>query len=73
MHRRQPRLLLHFPHPISSLSSELPMVIMELKSGHGCLPWGASTKPDLLHGMNKKDAHNLPLAISVLNFIRNKL
>jgi hypothetical protein len=49
------------------------MVIMELKSGHGCLPWGASTKPDLLHGMNKKDAHNLPLAIPVLNFIRNKL
>jgi hypothetical protein len=46
---------------------------MELKSGHGRLSWGASHKLVFLHEMIKTDAYDLPLAIFILNFIRNEL
>jgi hypothetical protein len=46
---------------------------MELKSGHVRLPWRASHKLIFLRGMTKMDAHDLPLVILTLNFIRNKL
>jgi hypothetical protein len=60
--------------PLLSLSDELPM------AGHGvptpamaALPRRAPTKTIFLHGMTKMDAHDLPLAISSLNFIQNQL
>jgi hypothetical protein len=37
------------------------------------LPWRASTKLVFLHAMTKTGAHDLPLAIPALNFIRNEL
>jgi hypothetical protein len=58
-----------FPSPVSS-----PMGSHgSSNSGHGRLPWRASHKLIFLHGMTKMDAHDLPLAIPALNFIRNKL
>jgi hypothetical protein len=37
------------------------------------LPWTALNKAVFLHGTTRMDAHNLPLAIPTLNFIRNEL
>jgi hypothetical protein len=49
-------------------------------AGHGAptpamaaLPWRASHKIFFLPGMIKTDAHDLPLAIPALNFIRKEL
>jgi hypothetical protein len=49
-------------------------------AGHGAptptmavLPRRALTKVVFLRGTTKTDAHDLPLAIPALNFIRNKL
>jgi hypothetical protein len=57
-----------FPSPMSS--HELPW---SFKSGHSRLPWEASHKLVFLCGMTKTDVYDLPLAILILNFIRNEL
>jgi hypothetical protein len=62
------------PFPLSSLSGELPHAGNQaLKSNNGRPPWKASTKLGFLRGTTKMDVHYLPLAILVLNFIRNEL
>jgi hypothetical protein len=62
-------------HPLlPPLSQSTPM------AGHGAptpamtaLPWRASHKLIFLRVMTKTNAHDLPLAIPTLNFIRNEL
>jgi hypothetical protein len=60
--------------PLHYLSGELPMAGNQaLKSRNGRPTWKASTMLGFLHGTTKTDAHNIPLAILGLNFIRNQL
>jgi hypothetical protein len=71
------QLRLPCPTPLfllPSLSGKLPM------SGHGALTsamtalsWRVLIKAIFLRGITKTDAHELPLAILSLNFIRNQL
>jgi hypothetical protein len=63
-----------FSFPLSSLSGELSHGrLWSSKSGHGRLLWRALIKTVFLRGMTKTDAHDLPLAIPVLNFIQNEI
>jgi hypothetical protein len=67
------------PHLSLSLS-HLPFLSVELPTASqgastlamGVLPWRASHKLIFPRGMTKTDAHDLPLAIPALNFIRNE-
>jgi hypothetical protein len=74
----QPSLLVRPPAPPPSPSFPSPVsshgcLPWSFNYGHGRLPWRASHKLIFLHGMIKMDAHDLPLAIHTLNFIRNEL
>jgi hypothetical protein len=63
-----------------SPSPSLPSPASSPMIGHGAptsamaaLPWRALTKVVFLRGATKTDAHDLPLAITALNFNQNEL
>jgi hypothetical protein len=61
------------PPPSSSFISPTSLPCRSSNSGHGRLTWGDSHKLVFLRRMIKTNAYDLPLAIPILNFIRNEL
>jgi hypothetical protein len=81
---RAPPPLLVVPLPSPSRTPSLAPSLPSLTSPHGtshgaptlavaALPWRALNEAVFLHGTTKTDAHDLPLAIPVLNFIQNEV
>jgi hypothetical protein len=70
---RAPLLLSPFLPPLSPLGRAPYGRPWISNSSMAARPWRALTKAVFLCGMTKMDAHDLPLAIHIHNFIRNEL